>query len=193
MAAWRKTNLPGSVFALFRRAARVAFGCGAVVCDDAPLFKQGEHCQPIPIDLFQPDAPDHAACPRDEYFHWFEDLQGYTVVIEQGITFTPLWTPRIVVSDRISRRKNRSRHRGLYKRLLPSPETREQLRAQALPPPRNLRMTSESALPPGSVKKLVILCKFSDHVFGTHTRDRADYDVVCNAVVVTPHSRPQVA
>ena len=40
---------------------------------------------PDPVKLTQPDgAPITLRVRGDEHFHWFEDLAGYTVVLDQG-------------------------------------------------------------------------------------------------------------
>ena len=62
--------------------------------------------------------------------------------------------------------------------------------------PSFLSGSSESSTPPamvppsGTVKNLVILCKFSDHTLGVHTRNPGDYDILFNQVGGDPTLAP---
>ena len=185
IAAWKKLNVHGSVRVLSQGTARVALVAALLLSALDPFSSKANLASPLPVDLVQPDGSKITLHIRgDEYFHWFEDLQGFTVVLEQSTyVYATLNSQGLLAPTGLVVGQTDPDAAGLKKGLLPSAQVRDQLRAQALPPSREVpRDIGKRIAPQGSVKNLVILCKFSDHVFGTHTRDRADYDVICNAV-----------
>ena len=151
-----------------------------------PLRATAVMADPRPFEHTQPDGTKITLRLRgDEFFHWYEDMEGFTVLREgnrfiygtfdsQNQLAPTIWNageidPRIL---------------GLVPHMLPPPERRPanlnhglQLHRPWLAEPRN-KQAKIAAL--GDVLNLVILCKFSDHVFGTHTRAREDYDVLFN-------------
>ena len=51
--------------------------------------------------------------------------------------------------------------------------------------------TAPQAVPPsGTVKNLVILCKFSNHTEGVHTRNPSSYDILFNQIGGDPTLAP---
>jgi M6 family metalloprotease-like protein len=185
IGAWPKWDIRRSLRILFQRAARIASGAAALASAMQPLLGEANIASPLPVDLVQPDGTEIVLHIRgDEYFNWLEDLQGYTVVINQGrYVYANLDTQGLLAPTGVVVGQADPNTAGLTRKTLPSPETLDRLRAQALPSsPQSAGGGGAGILPQGSVKNLVILCKFSDHVFGTHTRDRADYDVLFNAV-----------
>lgn len=148
---------------------------------------------PCPIELQQPDGATITLHLRgDERFHWYEDTEGYTVVYSKGafvyadlapdgrLRPTPNWVGRINPAEV-----------GLTPRILPSQETIHRIRSNALKASPQDAETPPSAVPPhGTVKNLVVLCRFSDHPYNTHTRTQADYDTLFNAVGGHPTLAP---
>jgi M6 family metalloprotease-like protein len=145
-----------------------------------------------PVDLQQPDGTRITLRVQgDEFFHYYEDLNGFTVMRDRGNyvyanldatgNFSP--TPWAVG-------KADPAAQGLKKKILPPAQIRGKRRAEVFAAEAatttGTAATSSSApqkvLPTGTVKNLVILCKFSDHSLGTHTRAEADYSVVFNNV-----------
>ncbi len=151
-----------------------------------PQAGRAVNASPHPVEVAQPDGSKIAVRIRgDEWFHWYEDLQGYTVVKDRGTYVYATLDPQGLLAPTARAVGSIDpAAAGLTKGTLPSPQTQMQLRQRAqgegfIPAAADL---PQRVAPRGTVKNLVILCKFSDHVFGTHTRDRADYDVLFNAV-----------
>jgi len=152
---------------------------------------------PNPIILNQPDGTKITLHIRgDEYFHWFEDLDGYTVVRKNGqYAYARLNARNELVSTGLLVGRASPQQHGLSKHILPPPATLNRLRSEALPSasaPLSAEIDEEpSTIPPiGTIKNLVILCKFSDHTFGVHTRPEADFDVMFNTIGGDPIIAP---
>jgi len=157
------------------------------------------NASPDLIDLQQPDGARITLHIRgDEYVHWFEDTAGYAVVWDghqyvyaQHDSVGRLAPTTLVVGqiDPVTS--------GLTKGLRPSPQVVSSARLEALPPdqrsagvdPQAVTRTTGVA-PVGTVKNLVILCKFSDHTFGVHTRQQSDYNVLFNQTGGDPTLAP---
>jgi len=140
---------------------------------------------PIAFEASQPDGKKIKLHIRgDEYFHWYEDTQGYTVVKDKGkFVYGKRDINGRVVAGNLVVGTDNPRARGLQKRILPSPAARALLRSSSLSAPESISQQSVAAVSPsGTVKNLVVLCKFSDHTFGVHTRDANDYDVLFNQI-----------
>jgi hypothetical protein len=74
---------------------------------------------------------------------------------------------------------------GLKPHLLPAREARPTNLNQGLTPYRPWVVNKAGTLAgkvaaTGTVKNLVILCKFADHTFDIHTRPQLDYDILFN-------------
>ncbi len=151
-----------------------------------PQAGRAVNANPNPVEIAQPDGSKITVRIRgDEWFHWYEDLQGYTVVKDRDTYVYATLDPQgLLAPTARAVGSTDPAAAGLTKGTLPSPQTQLQLRQRAqgqgfAPAAADL---PQRVAPRGTVKNLVVLCKFSDHVFGTHTRDRADYDVLFNAV-----------
>lgn len=147
---------------------------------------------PRPVSVQQPDGSTVTLRVfGDEHFHWYEDLRGYTVVASAGTyvyatlddrgRLAP--TPWVVgKADPVAA--------GLAEKVFPPEKVFAELQAESLPQPAARGGPLRAVPPSGTVKNLVVLCKFSDHTFGVHTRDAADYDVLWNAVGGDPVLAP---
>jgi hypothetical protein len=74
---------------------------------------------------------------------------------------------------------------GIVSKAMPSAEQIRTMTALAEDPSfdtPNFSGPPQQVAARGMVKNLVILCKFADHTFGTHTRQQADYNVLFNNV-----------
>lgn len=172
---------------------------GLVVLIGAANSVFGINAAPDLIDLQQPDGAKISLHIRgDEYIHWLEDPSGYTVlwdgrqyVYAQHDSAGRL-APTTMVVGQIDPTSS-----GLTKGLRPSAQALNSARLDALPPDQRSAGVDPQAVikttgvaPVGTVKNLVILCKFSDHTFGVHTRQQADYDVLFNKIGGDPSLAP---
>lgn len=176
-------RLPGCVVVLL-----LAINSGAQRCPAIPA-------SPHPVELTQPDGMAITLHIRgDEWFHWHEDLDGYTVVVDQGrYVYAALDDHGLLAPTAWAVGAVDPRQIGLAPKILPMPEVRQRYRDRAAPPAA-LRADDGGAAtvvpPAGTVKNLVILCKFNNHTLGTHTRPEADYDVLFNEVGGDPTLAP---
>lgn len=141
---------------------------------------------PLPIEQTQPDGTKIVLRIRgDEQLHWFEDLEGFLVMLDSGrYVYAILDAQGQPVPTALAVGSGDPQAAGLAKGIKPSPRAEPLILAAAAgEPPLGVPAR-------GSVKNLVVLCRFSDHVFGTHTRDRADYDVLFNRVGGDPVLAP---
>ncbi len=146
---------------------------------------------PTPVELKQPDGLSITLRVRgDEFCHWFEDMNGYAVTRNQGQYVYAVrdaqgglapttWV--VGVADPVN-------SAGTIQGG-PSPAFKQQQRAA------RLAATDAAQRPPavppvGVVKNLVLLCRFSDHALGVHTRAPADYTALMNAVGGDPLVAP---
>ena len=159
------------------------------------------NASPAAVELQQPDGTKIKLHIRgDEFFNWFEDERGFTVIRNQGsYVYANLDAGGKLAPTAMQVGRGDPQAAGLPKGLLPSPEIRRTYRINTLPPALRaaaMAGAAETVNPPsgvspnGVVKNLVILCKFSDHVFGTQTRTQSDYNVVCNAIGGDPTLAP---
>ena len=162
----------------------------------APIAAWAIPADPLPFEAQQPDGTTIKLQARgDEYFHWIEDLDGHTVVLNNAGTYVyavldatgELAPTSLVVgqADPVAA--------GLAKRLLPSKEVRARRPIKPLQMPKEslLRGSGPRGVPPsGTVQNLVVLCKFSDHTYGVDTRQQSDYSVLWNAVGGNPVLAP---
>ena len=135
----------------------------------------GISANPEPFSKLQPDGTRINLYIRgDEHNNWLEDVDGYTVVKDTDSYVYSALGPDMKLSPTSHLvGKVSPESIGLSKRILPIKNNI----TQTLGTPDAYPGASVLAVPPsGNIKNLVILCKFSDHVTGTDTRDEADYD-----------------
>ena len=153
---------------------------------------RGIPASPHPFAALQPDGTQITLHVRgDEYLHWFEDIAGFTVV-QHGAAYeyATLNDEGELAPTGLLVGRDDPRAAGLAPRLLPAPEVMARLRSERLPEPA-LRGGPPLLVPPsGTVKNLVVLCMFSDHTLGSHTRPQADFDVLFNTIGGDPTLAP---
>jgi M6 family metalloprotease-like protein len=177
---------PKAPFHLGRLAVRCLFLAAVVWLGLAPRA-DAIMADPRPMEHTQPDGTKIMLRMRgDEFFHWMEDMEGFTVLPKgDAYVYAALDTKGRLVSTDWNVGRIDPRSLGLVPRLLPPREARSDNLNDGLklhrpwltPRPKG---PVKNVAPLGTVKNLVILCKFSDHTFGTHTRGAGDYDVLFN-------------
>ncbi len=158
---------------------------------------------PNPVTVAQPDGTVLALriC-GDENLHWFEDLKGYPVVREPAAGRRYVYArldangelaPTALVAGQANPAAAGLPARPLSGTLKAKKST-SPLIVHTRPGTRlsGPRFSSppQMVAPQGTVRNLVILCKFADHDFGVHTRLQADYEVLFNAVGGDPALAP---
>lgn len=149
---------------------------------------------PHAVELVQPDQTRITLRIRgDERFHWYEDLDGFSVVRDGNkYVYARLNRQGNLVPTSLAVGKGDPRATGLRPGMLPKPVVR-------MPPRQAVSTRSLSAnaeeppvriSPSGTISNLVVLCRFSDHTFGVHTREQGDYAVLFNAVGGDPTLAP---
>lgn len=148
---------------------------------------------PSPYTEVQPDGTQITLVSRgDEHYNWKEDADGYTVVKNKGWFEYAVRGPsgRLNPNGMIVGRDN-PRARGLQKRVLPSAAVRAQSAKtiSGVNPNTVGGIAAEGVAPAGTVKNLVVMIRFSDHV-GRPLPSVADVDVLFNAVGGDPSLAP---
>lgn len=146
-------------------------------------------------EFTQPDGSKITLRLRgDEFFHWHEDTNGFTAVLQDDrYVYARLDAQNRLVPTESQVGKVDPRTLGLVPATLPPPELRPKNLNQGLTPyrPWATRRGTRGNIPAkGTVKNLVLLCKFSDHAFGVHTRAQGDYNVLFNQVGGDPVLAP---
>ncbi|MBN2307925.1 MAG: M6 family metalloprotease domain-containing protein [Candidatus Hydrogenedentes bacterium] len=144
-----------------------------------------------PFETQQPDGtPVTLRVRGDEFVHWYEDLDAYSVVVDNGrYVYAERAPSGRLVPTGLPVGEAVPRTQGLPPRLRPAPEVFDAARQRALPPASRAGERPPFVSPSGTVKNLVVLCKFKDHVHGTHTRPREDFDILFNR----PGGHPRLA
>ncbi len=135
------------------------------------------------VDVRQPDGRQITVRARgDEFCHWYEDADGFAIVLNQGQYLYAVVDAKggLVPSQSLVGRDD-PRVAGLPKNARPTAKFIAAERGKFLAPIAAAAPVPGIA-PVGTVKNLVILCRFSDHTLGVHTRPPADYDVIFNNV-----------
>ena len=162
-----------------------------VSCFVAAVILLGTHtvfampANPAAFDTFQPDGSKIRLRIRgDEWFHWHEDLDGYTVVRDNNgrYAYAQLNQDNRLAPTPLTVGIDNPKARGLQKRILPPASARRPVMPQFFDRESESQTAPQAVPPSGTVKNLVILCKFSDHTEGDHTRAQNDYDVLFNQI-----------
>ena len=146
----------------------------------------GTIADPRPFEFVQPDGSTIVLYLRgDEFFHWNEDTNGFTVVLQNGrYVYARTNLQNQVVPTTFEVGKMDPRAAGLTPRALPPRELRPPNLNQGLRPYRPWAVPKgvpgKRIAANGVVKNLVILCKFSDHTLGVQTRAPSDYNILFN-------------
>lgn len=165
--------------------------CCAMLLLFAAIRLEAIIASPSPVALKQPNGLNITLNIRgDEWYSWFEDLNGYMVVLDQGqyvyATSTP--TSGLIPTALLVGRDDPASSQ-LTTKLRPSGvflQAQRDARVAMMSPDGG----KVSIAPAGTVKNLVILCRFSDHTLGVHTRAPADYSTIMNKVGGDPALAP---
>ncbi|HWN95064.1 MAG TPA: M6 family metalloprotease domain-containing protein [Methylomirabilota bacterium] len=133
------------------------------------------------VEVRQPDGREITVRARgDEFCHWYEDADGFAVVLNQGqYRYATVDAKGALAASPLLVGRDDPRAAGLPKNARPSAEFISAEREKFLAP-MHAFAPGPNIAPVGTVKNLVILCRFSDHTLGVHTRAPADYDVIFN-------------
>ena len=148
---------------------------------------------PFPYTATQPDGSEITLHTRgDEHYNWKEDVDGYTVVKNNGWFEYAVRGPsgRLNPNGMIVGRDN-PRALGLQKRILPSQAVRAQSakKVNGVSTSQGVDSAPDRVAPLGNIKSLVVMIRFSDHV-GRTLPSVADVDVLFNAVGGDPILAP---
>ena len=151
-----------------------------------PGLALGMPAYPELVTQTQPDGTIVEIRGRgDEHFNWLEDANGFTVVRNKGwLHYARLGTNGQLEASVYRVGIDNPAAVGLSKKILPSTTV---MARSALTSPD---VAGPEAVPPnGTVKNLVILVRFSDHVTRTQVSE-ADLDVLFNAAAPDPDLAP---
>ena len=151
---------------------------------------------PQPFEHVQPDGSRINLYLRgDEFFHWHEDTNGFTVVLQNGrYVYARLNAQNQLVPTPWQAGGVDPLTVGLAPRALPPRELRPQNLNRESAPYRPWAaakgLPGKKVAANGTVRNLVILCKFSDHTLGVQTRAPGDYNVLFNQIGGDPVLAP---
>lgn len=150
-----------------------------ILLQPAPLL--AIQASPHEIQESQPDGSVISLRIRgDEYFHWYEDLQGYSVVRDRGrYLYARLGKANRLTPTAWEVGKADPAAKGLQKRILPPAPVMRQLRSARLAMPGSAAATTAAAVT-GTFKNLVIMLRFSDHA-GRTLPSGSDVETLFNA------------
>jgi len=148
---------------------------------------------PFPYNETQPDGSEITLHSRgDEHYNWMEDANGYTVVKHNGWFEYAVRGPsgRLIANGMIVGRDN-PHAGGLQKHALPSAAVRalSARKINGVKTSEGVSASPEGVAPSGTIKSLVVMIRFSDHV-GRTLPSVADVDVLFNAVGGDPSLAP---
>ena len=143
---------------------------------------------PFPIDLKQPDGTHiRLTIHGNEAGNWFEDKNGYSVLRDdlKRYVYANLDDEGVPGPTSLLVGKADPAKLGLEPGMIrntPQAQDFGTARGIALPVPDDAAngIVPFDIQPSGTVKNLVILCKFSDHTTTSHTRTREDFDTLFN-------------
>ncbi len=166
------------------------------LCVSVP-FASAMPASPTPIELAQPDGtPITLRIFGSPEYHWFEDVQGFTVVIKnKEYVYAKRDNRGELTATDLVVGKSDPAAAGLTPKIQPDPRIVDSIRQRTLADPpisvlgKSARKSGDSGAK-GTVKNLVVLCKFADHDFGVHTRPQEDFDKLWNAVGGDPVIAP---
>lgn len=158
------------------------------------------NASPEPIRLRQPDGTEVVLRVKgDPILNWFEDLEGRTVVHDRGsYVYAQLDAGGWLAPTRLRAGRDDPRSAGIRPGVFPTRAAVQAFRQRLLLQGMSGASTPglspggappEAIAPVGSVKNLVVLCRFSDHD-DTRIRAREDYEVVFNTVGGDPALAP---
>jgi M6 family metalloprotease-like protein len=162
-----------------RKAFFVSAACFALLMVTVPSAL-AVPANPNPFQEVQPDGTLVSLRVRgDEHFNWTEDMAGYTVIRAKGWYEYARVNPQgRLVPTGLKVGLNNPKANGLSPGLLPSAAQRAQ--SVKTSTSSSSLSSAQSTVPSGSVKNLVVLIQFSNHV-GRALPSSSDIDVLFNA------------
>jgi M6 family metalloprotease-like protein len=162
------------------------------------------NASPRPISVTQPDGTRITLRLKgDEFTHWFEAADGFAVVRDgQRYVYAQRGANGGLEKTALLVGQGNPRAIGLQERLRPSAQFINAARQRSVPAAgvngvngatgaaAGTGIVARPIAASGTIRNLVILCRFSDHTLGVHTRAREDYDTLMNAVGGHPTLAP---
>ena len=146
---------------------------------------------PHPVTVKQPDGTSITLFLRgDEYFHWYEDEQGFTVIQENGVySYAKLDDNNKLVSTNLQVGDFNPKKSGMQPRVLPPPDAIQVMR-QAILSKLSTKDEPVALVPTtGTVDNVVIMMRFSNHS-GRTLPSNANISTLFNVVGVDPTYAP---
>ncbi len=155
----------------FNRLRWLALGIlGLLAAAFAPDTARANNASPHPFTVKQPDGTEITLQIRgDEFYHWLEDTQGYSVV-QSGPTYVyaVLDAQENLIPTTALVGKSDPAKLGFKPKMLPSGKAVNRLRSESpLSKPPDARPGLNSIPATGTVKNIVIMMIFSDHTTRT--------------------------
>ena len=154
----------------------------------APQAAMAVSASPHPVHVTQPDGTEIVLRVRgNERFHWQEDANGYTVLLDEGrYVYARRGANGNLAPTDLQVGQADPRAYGLAKRVLPAQAAIDRIRANAPGSATNdTQGAPEQIAPSGAIKNLVIPIRFSNHV-GRTTPSEIDLGVLFNNVGSDP-------
>lgn len=146
-----------------------------------PNLAQAVPANPLPATLTQPDNTTiELQLKGDEYFHWLQDLDGFTVIRTQNkeYVYARLNTDNELVPTAFAVGSVNPSNAGLKKHALPAKQLLRQLRSSKQPPSASAPSTTAQSAglvqTSGNMNNLVILVNFSDKIVDYNISDFND-------------------
>ncbi len=158
-----------------------------VVLCVVPKVSFAINSSPHAYEVKQPDGtPIKLKIKGSKYYHWEEDLNGYTVVKKNGkfVYGKRNAKGRVIATDHEVGKAN-PKALGLSKHIIPTPEVLGQIRPDFSPAPGDGSSSSNFSTSPesvanGTLKNLVVLIEFADHTLRSLPSE-GDIDVLFNS------------
>jgi len=162
-----------------------------LACTLLPQGARAIPASPHPFEVVQPDGTVITLHVRgDEYFNWWEDLNGYTVIRdgERYVYARPGADGRLEPAGAEVGKVDPALT-GVSRRVLPSLEQRAKFMSERMAP--SVSHDGQRAAVPttGAVKNVVILLQFSNHA-SRPLPTQGDYDVIFNSPTNVPGIAP---
>lgn len=146
---------------------------------------------PNPIFDTQPDGtPIELRLKGNDKFHWYEDVNGYTVVEEGGAYFYATLDSKGDLSPTaLQVGKSNLTNAGITPQILPSATRVAEIIEARQPVFDSVNAPPQAIAPAGTIKNIVILVRFSDQV-GRTLPTNGNFDTLFNAVGGDPTYAP---
>jgi M6 family metalloprotease-like protein len=181
---------------VLRQLNLLGWSCLVSFCMALPVAVRGINASPEAWEFRQPNGKVIRLHVRGtEWQNWEEDDQEFTVLKDKNrYVYADLDAQGKLTPTAFEVGTHDPVAAGLRKRLKPTPidMTAASGISSAPSTTTSAPTLANSVIPPstGTLKNLVVLCIFSDHVQGVHTHPPLDYDILMNAVGGHPTLAP---